>query len=155
MTDHDRNGDNGNLGHTIAREDAFEGARLQLTDLKRGDGLLSRQAGGSQQGVLNRFMSAEKADIDYRQELKQAYWLDHTEIDLACAAIDELRLCGCEITRVLDRIIASSAGENGDRMKRILDAYSHITINDEAPQQKKRWSGIGNRTNGSDSPLAQ
>jgi len=149
------NGGNGNLGQEIARESAFEGAHLQLENLKREDGLLSRSQGGSQQGVLNRFMSAEKNDIDYRQELKQAYWLDHTEIDLACAAIDELRLCGVEITRVLDRIIASSAGENGDRMKRILDAYSHITINDEAPQQKRRWSGIGNRNSGSDSPLSQ
>lgn len=149
------NGDNGKgVGTDILNEEARNRAWTQLSAERKPDSPIRRgeQPSG---GVLANFQKAIKDVDDYRQELKQGIWKGGAEeVDLICAAIDELKLIGLPLDPVIDRVIANNAGENGARLKAILDAYSHISIGEGEPQGGKQhwWNKISNKN--SPSPLS-
>jgi len=136
--------DNGN-GHDIAEEaveEAFEGAHLNVRDLKRKDGILTTGLSPAQSGVLQRSMTAISKDADYRQELKTAFFLSTDETDKVVAAINEADRYGCSLKPIVDWLIARSAGVGGGRLKAIFETISHTTFttNYQGHNKNKWWS---------------
>ena len=91
----------------------------------------------SQQGVLQRAMTAELKDEDYRQELKTAFLLSVEESDKVVAAINEADRYGCSIKPIVDWLIGRSAGVNGGRLRAILETISHTTFTTNYTGAKK------------------
>lgn len=155
MFEDEGNGD-GVVGEAV--EEAFKGAYLNVKDMKREDGIISTAAlSRTQQGVLQRAMTAEKKDVDYRQELKTAFFLSTDEADTWVGALNECDRYGCSRKLNLDWLIARNAGVQGGRFKAILEAITHTFFQTNYTGQKhNRWwnrerSGSGN---GSTSPLS-
>ena len=138
-----------------AQQEAFKGAFLKLSELKREDGVMTR-GNPSAGGLLNRIMTAEDKDINYRQELKTACWQSPEESDLAIEAINERLMCGVSISPLVDKIVARSAGVNASRIREILWAYAHAIVSGGQPgeDKKKHWWQGGTRGGiGKDDPI--
>ncbi len=125
-----------------AEKEAFKGAILNVKDMKREDGILTRGLSSAQQGVLQRAMSAEKKDEDYRQELKTAFFLSTEEADNWVKALNECDRYGCSRKLNIDWLVARNAGIQGGRFKAILEAITHTYIQSNVTGQKKNkwWS---------------
>jgi hypothetical protein len=135
-------GSNGN-GHSPTDEavqEAFEGARLKVEELRRPDGVLTQLDKSGQKGILQQALSAIRKDEDYRQELKTAYFQTAEEADLAVAAINERLMCGVSIKPIVDMIVARSAGVKGGRLHDIFEALTHTTFSTNYTGGKKWWS---------------
>ncbi len=138
MPDNNENGD-GNLGEGAVGE-AFEGARLNLDELKRPDGILTTMNTGGQGGVLHRLITAEKDALAYRQELKTAFFLSENQVDNFLAAVSEAKRYGCSLDPLHDWLIAHSAGIKGGRFRAILETLSHTTVTTNyTGKEGKRW----------------
>lgn len=147
--------DNGHGPVDEAEREVFKGALLNVKDMKREDGILTHGLSGAQQGVLQRAMTAEKKDEDYRQELKTAFFLSIDESDRVVAAINESDRYGCSRKPIVDWLIARSAGLNGGRLKAIFETISHTTFttNYTNPNKHRWWSNDKSR-DGKTSPLS-
>ena len=123
-----------------ATEQAFRGAFLDVSKMKREDGILTRGLPNTQSSVLQRSMTAVTKDEDYRQELKTAFFLSTDEADKVVAAINESDRYGCSRKPIVDWLIARSAGVGGGRLKAIFDTISHTTFTTNyMSQKKKHW----------------
>lgn len=149
MSDED-NG-NGQSLDEIAEGEAFKGALLNARDMKREDGILTRGLSSAQSGVLQRAMTAEKKDEDYRQELKTAFFLTTDEADNWVKALNECDRYGCSRKLNIDWLIARNAGIQGGRFKAILEAITHTVFQSNVTGQKKNhwWSNKGGNNQGS------
>lgn len=116
----------------------FGGAEFKVDGRQREDGVVTR-LDQAQIGVLARMMTAIKQTDDYRQELKTGNWKDDRFAALAVAAIHERLMCGVDITPVVDRIIAESAGVNSARLQLVANAISSFSLNSNYGEQKKSW----------------
>lgn len=126
-------------GHSIEEEEvehALEGARLNLKDLKRGDGILTRSSPGSQ-SLLHRVISAIGDNKDYRQELKIASFGSSDEADNAVAALEECFELGMNPTPIIDQIIARSSGLSHDLLYEVLKTLTHTTFTTNYQKGKK------------------
>jgi len=132
-----------------ATEQAFQGAKLDVSKMKREDGILTRGLSNTQSSVLQRAMTAERKDEDYRQELKTGFFLSTEEADKVVAAINESDRYGCSRKPIVDWLIARSAGVDGGRLKAIFDTISHTTFTTNYMSQKKRhwWNRDSSREN--------
>jgi len=140
------NDDNGNNnGHgfeDLAATEVFEGAHLDAKRMSRDDGIFTRGLSQSQSGVLQRAMTAEIKDSDYRQELKTAFFLSTDESDRVVAAINEADRYGCSLKPIVDWLIGRSAGVHGGRLRAIFETISHTTFTTNYTGAKKnRWGG--------------
>lgn len=147
--------DDGN-GHTdkVVGE-AIKGAVLNVKEMQRDDGILTKGLSGSQQSVLQRAMTAEKKDEDYRQELKTACFLSTEEADRLVAAINEADRYGCSRKPIVDWLIARSAGLHGGRIRAIFETISHTTFTTNYTSgKKKHWWNNDKEKEGSLSPLS-
>ena len=144
------NGNNQNNG-----DGGIDGALLDLKELKRPDGIFTHGLNNTQQGVLQRAMTAEKKDTDYRQELKTAFFLSTDESDKVVAAINESDRYGCSLKPIVDWLVGRSAGVNGGRLRAIFDTISHTTFttNYQGANKKHFWSNRNDNKPSSGSPL--
>lgn len=133
---------NGHEASEMALDEAFKGAVLDVSKLKRPDGILTRGLTGAQQSVLQRAMTAVEKDHDYRQELKTAFFLSVDESDKVVAAINEADRYGCALKPIVDWLIARNAGTNGGRLRAIFETISHTTFttNYTGGNKKNWWS---------------
>ena len=123
-----------------ATEQAFKGAILDVSKMKREDGILTKGLSNTQQSVLQRSMTAVTKDTDYRQELKTAFLLSTEESDRVVAAINESDRYGCLRKPIVDWLIARSAGVTGARLHAIFDTISHTTFTTNyMSKNKKHW----------------
>lgn len=139
-------GENGD-GHSVedmAVEEVFKGAHLNVKDLKRPDGILTHGLSNAQTGVLQRAMTAERKDADYRQELKTAFFLSTEESDKVVAAINEADRYGCSLKPIVDWLIARSAGVHGGRLRAIFETISHTTFTTNYTKANKNHWGNKN-----------
>lgn len=137
-----------------AVEEAFAGARLNVRDMKREDGILTRGLSSAQAGVLQRSMTAVTKDDDYRQELKTAFLLSTEESDRVAAAINEAHRYGCSLKPIVDWVITRSAGVHGGRLRAIFETISHTTFTTNyTGKTKNRWWSNDKSRNGTSSPL--
>jgi hypothetical protein len=120
-----------------AAENAFKGARVNLSELKRGDGILT-VASSNYQSLLHRVISAIGKNEDYRNELKVALWSNSDEADDAVAAINECNELGMDPTPIIDQIIARSSGKNHELLSRALEALTHTTFTTNYQNQNRR-----------------
>lgn len=117
-------------GHDVVEEaakEAFAGTRLDLTKLRREDGILTHPGPGGQ-SLLHRVISAIKDNKDYRQELKIALFSSSDEADNAVAALEECFELGMNSTPIIDQIIARSSGQNHDLLFEVLRTLTHTTF---------------------------
>jgi len=139
-----------------AQKDAFEGAHLNLKDMKRPDGILTKGLSDAQSGVLQRSMTAIDKDEDYRQELKTSFLLSTEEADRVSGAINEALRYGCSLKPIVDWVIARSAGVNGGRLRAIFETISSTTFTTNYQgTNKKRWWSNDKSGSGSGSRLDQ
>ena len=117
--------DEGN-GHDGLSAD-FKGPIIDVNDLKREDGLLTRST-PQYQSLLHRVISAIKDNKDYRQELKTALFASPDEADEAVSALDECSVLGMDPTPIINQIIARSAGKNHDLLYEALRTLTHTTF---------------------------
>lgn len=110
-----------------AAEEAFTGARVNLAELKRDDGILTRSQVNTG-SLLHRAISAIKGNTDYRDELKVASFVNSDEADEATAAINERITLKLDLTPIVDRIIARSAGRNHELLFKALETLTHSTF---------------------------
>lgn len=131
---------NGHDPTEVAATEAFEGAFLDAKKLSREDGIFTRGLSNAQSGVLQRAMTAEIKDADYRQELKTAFFLSTEESDNVVAAINEADRYGCSLKPIVDWLIARSAGIHGGRLRAIFETISHTTFTTNyTGANKNRW----------------
>jgi len=118
-----------NNGHNEEEqtEQAFKGAILNVNELKREDGILTRTS-PNYQSLLHRVISAVSNNKDYRNELKTALWASSDEADMAVAAIWECDELGMDPTPIIDQIIARSAGRNHELLYEALRTLTHSTF---------------------------
>jgi len=152
-------GDGGKSIEQMAKEKVFKGATINLSDLKRQDGLLAEaidKAAGHKDGVIQTFIHAEAEDKDYRQILKHALWKSREEMDKAVNALAVCRMTGAvRATQVLlDRITAHSAGENGQLMHESYEALTHTTFTTNYGDRKGRWWSNDKSKDRSNSPIS-
>jgi len=131
-------------GHSIeeeAVEQVLKGTRLNLTDLKRKDGILTLSSPGYQ-SLLHRVITAIGKDEDYRQELKIALFSSSDEADNAVAALEECFELGMNPSPIIDQIIARSSGHNHDLLYEVLKTLTHTTFttNYQKGQKNERRS---------------
>lgn len=105
----------------------FKGPILDVSALKREDGLLTRTT-PQYQSLLHRVISAIKDNKDYRQELKTALFATPDEADEAVSALDECFVLGMDPTPIINQIIARSAGKNHDLLYEALRTLTHTTF---------------------------
>jgi hypothetical protein len=109
-------------------EEKQKGAIINLSDLKRGDGILTRSA-PAYQSLLHRALTAISDNQEYRQELKSALWASGVdEADDAVAALNECACLGMDPTPIVDQIIARSAGKAHELLYRTLETLTHSTF---------------------------
>ncbi len=125
-------------------EEAFKGAHLNLNELKREDGLLTR-GGPNYQSLLHRAISAIQKNEEYRQELKTALFANSDEADNAVSALEECFELGLDATPIIDQIIARSAGKNHEMLFKALDTLTHSTF---TTNYQGRNNGNGNKKTG-------
>lgn len=126
-------------------EEQAKGAIINLADLKRGDGILTRSS-PSYQSLLHKFSAAIKDNTDYRQELKTALWSSTDDADDAVAALWECSELGMDPTPIIDQIIARSAGKSHELLRSLLDGLTHSTFT-------TNYQGNKNANKKSNSPL--
>ena len=112
-------------GHGVSAD--FKGPIINVNDLKREDGLLTRTS-PQYQSLLHRVISAIKDNKDYRQELKTALFATSDEADEAVSALDECFVLGMDPTPIINQIIARSAGKNHDLLYEALRTLTHTTF---------------------------
>ena len=121
---------NGEIKDELEKEAILERIHATLSEQRRPESPL-RSTATAHSGLLANYQKANKEE-EILQELKQGIWENFQQADVICAALDELELMGLPFTPVLRRLAALNAGRDGMRMKELLKAYSHITIdNDE------------------------
>jgi hypothetical protein len=122
--------DSENDGYTVEEEEvdkAAHSARLDLSKMRREDGLLTR-AGPISQSLLHRLITAVEDNRSYRQELKIARWSNTDEADDAVAALEECLELGMDPTPIIDQIIARSSGQNHQLLSMVIDGLTHTTF---------------------------
>ena len=155
MEDYEGNGDGLDPGEE-ATEQAFKGAVLDVSKMKREDGILTKGLSNTQQSVLQRSMTAVTKDKDYRQELKTAFFLSTDESDRVVAAINESDRYGCLRKPIVDWLIARSAGVNGGRLQAIFDTISHTTFTTNYMSKNKgHWWNRDSSRESTNSPLGR
>ena len=105
----------------------FKGPVLDVSALKREDGILTRQTPQGQ-SLLHRVITAIKDNKEYRQELKTALFASADEADEAVSALDECFVLGMDPTPIINQIIARSAGKNHDLLYEALRTLTHTTF---------------------------
>jgi len=105
----------------------FKGPIIDVSDLKREDGLLTRSSPNTQ-SLLHRVITAIGDNKDYRQELKIALFATSDEADEAVSALDECFALGMDSTPIINQIIARSAGKNHDLLYEALRTLTHTTF---------------------------
>lgn len=97
-------------------------------------------------GVLPSMMQAIEDINKYRQELKTADWKDRWEASKAVAAIHERLMCGVDITPIIDRIVAESAGVNSAKLEMVIRGLTHTVFNTNSnPMQPKHFWNKGGK----------
>ena len=115
-------------GHEQDKQGAtFKGPVIDVSDLKREDGLLTRSSPNTQ-SLLHRVITAIGDNKDYRQELKTALFATSDEADEAVSALDECFALGMDPTPIINQIIARSAGKNHDLLYEALKTLTHTTF---------------------------
>jgi len=135
----------------------FPGAIVPHRELLRRDGVFAEQAdkaGKEKQGVIQTYIHAP----DYKQELQillQARWRNPEEAIKATAALDICHMTGAENARkaILRRIIALSAGDNGENQKLSYQAIMHTSYSFQGFNKNKWWSNDRNKDR-NNSPIA-
>ena len=105
----------------------IKGPVIDVNDLKREDGLLTKSSPGTQ-SLLHRVITAIGDNKDYRQELKTALFATSDEADEAVSALDECFTLGMDPTPIINQIIARSAGKNHDLLYEALRTLTHTTF---------------------------
>lgn len=156
----DQNDSDGN-GHMsldeLAQKQVFEGVTVDMGTLRRQDGIITQamdKLTRTNLGIIQRFITAENKDDEYRQIIKNAVWKTTEEQDKAVLAIAECRLTGATkaLKIILDRLTARSAGVNGWLQIWAADALTHTTFISQNMQAKgKKYD---NSQHKSSSPLA-
>lgn len=103
------------------------GAQLNLEDLKRGDGVVSRPTQMSQ-SLLHRTISSVKENADFRQELKQLNFMTTDEPDDLISALDECVELGMSETPIMNTALARSAGLHHELLFKVYDTLTHNTF---------------------------
>ena len=103
------------------------GAQINLEELKRGDGLLSRPTQVNQ-SLLHRTISSIKENAEFRQELKQLNFQNSDEPDDLISALDECEELGMSQTPVINTALARSAGLHHELLFKVYDTLTHNTF---------------------------
>jgi len=124
-------------------ERALEEARDKSADGRRTGNSSFLAVDDKQVGVLPGIMQAIKKTSEYRQELKTANWTDRNEAMKAVAAIHERLMCGVDISPIVDRIIAESAGVESARLHLVIQGLTHtvFTANQSGYNKQHWWQG--------------
>lgn len=102
-------------------------------------------------GVLQKIATVQKNDNDYRQLLLMGAFPDDVMAKKCVAAINERKMCGVDITPILDRVVAECAVRSGgrwyggrsqmSRVQEIITALTHFEFNAgnqrQAPKERK------------------
>ena len=89
-------------------------------------------------GVLQRLVTAVKDSTDYMQILLTAAFDDKREALLCADAISERQRYGVDIQPILNRI-CSQCSVKSDRVRIILEAMTHYTLNTNYPGKMPDW----------------
>ena len=128
-------------------EVAFKGAVIDVNELKREDGIMTRAAPQTQ-SLLHRVITAEKDNSSYRQELKTALFASSDEADEAVSALNECFVLSMDPTPIIDQIIARSAGKNHELLYEALHTLTHTSFTTNYQNQKgKNNSGYPRQSN--------
>jgi hypothetical protein len=135
--------ENGHNPNEVAEREAIKGAVFNLADLKREDGILTRNT-QQYQSLLHRLITADHKHVP--SEFKTALFRNSDEADDAVAAYIEAKDLGLDVEPVLLQVSARSAGVNLQLVRLIMEGLTHTTWT-SATQQQPQQRGRRERSN--------
>lgn len=114
-------------------KEKFLGATIDLSELKRQDGLLAEAIDKSYSqrlGVIQQTITAIHEDKLYRQIILNARWKSPEEQDKCINALAYCEITGAVQAKriILDRLTARASGIKGENLHEALEALTHTTF---------------------------